>query len=226
MKMNKNILLLIILIVSSFSAYGQGEKKNNQSIEAMESKINVEYRNRINSGGSGVYSSTIFEDIPDMMSWGIGYAYNKTYPLTIQANYQVSYFSCGLDLGVGFNKNPQYETPSKTLKTNFQATLSPGVFLKYVSINFGVGCAFATTKTNVITITDVSSENISTSASVSYSTTTVTGRLLLKPSITGYIPVDDDEHYITISAGYNFAPNYKAINGFVFGLGFQFPLDY
>lgn len=222
--MNKFIVkcLAIPLMVSSLNVYGQ----HNKTIKDMESTIDKEYRNRKANIGTGRYSSNIFEDIPDMMSWGIGYAYNKTYPLTIQTNYQVSYFSCGLDLGIGFNKNPQYDTPSKTLKTNFQATLSPGVYLKYVSVNFGVGCAFATTETNVISITDVSARNSSSSASVSYSTTTITGRLLLKPSITGYIPVDDDDHFITVSAGYNYAPNFKAINGFVFGVGFQFPLDY
>lgn len=222
--MNKliRILLAIFFMVSSLAMYGQ----DNPTIKDMESQIEKEYRNRIGNASNGGYPTNMFEDIPDMMSWGIGYSYNKTYPITLQANYQVSYFSCGLDLGIGFNKNPQYNTPSKTLKTNFQATLSPGVYLKYVSVNFGVGCAFATTETNVITITDVSSGNSSASASVSYSATTITGRLLLKPSITGYIPVDDDDHFITVSVGYNYAPNFKAINGFAFGVGFQFPLDY
>lgn len=220
-KLNK-IFLVISFMVSSLIVYGQ----DNPTIKDMESKVEKEYRNRINNADTGGYSSNIFEDIPDMMSWGIGYSYNKTYPLTLQANYQVSYFSCGLDLGVGFNKNPQYDTSTKTLKTNFQATLSPGVYLKYVSVNFGVGCALASKETSVISNTNVSAGNSSASASVSYSTTTVTGRLLLKPSITGYIPVDGDDHFITLSAGYNFAPNFKAINCFVFGVGFQFPLDY
>lgn len=216
-KLNK-IFLVISFMVSSLIVYGQ----DNLTIKDMESKVEKEYP----WVPTPVPTSNIFEDIPDMMSWGIGYSYNKTYPLTLRANYQVSYFSCGLDLGVGFNKNPQYDTSTKTLKTNFQATLSPGVYLKYVSVNFGVGCALASTETSVISITNVSVGNSSASAGVSYSTTTVTGRLLLKPSITGYIPVDDDDHFITLSAGYNFAPNFKAINGFVFGVGFQFPLDY
>ena len=210
--------ILIMLCCFSFTTFAQ----TNLTVKEMENKAKEEHRQRItNSGG---YSYTIWDDIPEMQSLGIGYSYNKIYPLTLQVNYQVSYFSCGLDFGIGFNKNPQYDTPTKTLKTNFQATLSPGVYLKYVSVNFGVGCAFATTETNVLTITDVSAGNSSASASVSYSTTTVTGRLLLKPSITGYIPVDDD-HFITISAGYNFAPNFKVINGFVLGVGFQFPID-
>lgn len=223
--MKSKYYILIMLFCTSFSTLAQ----SNLTLKEMENKAKEEQRQR-RLQTSGDYSYTIWDDIPDMKSWGIVYSYNKTYPLTLQLNYQVSYLSCALDLGVGFNKNPQYVTQNKTLKTNFQAMLSPGVYFKYVSINFGVGCAFASTnKSDYISITDVSDGNgsvsTSSSSSISYSTSSVTGRLLLKPSLTGYIPIDDEYHFITVSVGYDFAPNFKAINGFTFGAGFQLPLD-
>lgn len=221
MSMKHYILSLLFCI--SINAFAQ----TNLTVKEMENKAKEEHRQRI--AQSGGYSYTIWDDIPEMQSWGIGYSYNKTYPLTLYANYQVSYFTCALDLGVGFAKNPQFDTPNKTLKTNFQATLSPGVFLKYVSANFGIGAAFAETESQMVssvtdkTTTDAS--NASASVDISTKTSTVTARLLLKPSLTGYIPVDDDDHFITVSVGYNFAPNFKDINGFVFGVGFQIPID-
>lgn len=214
----KQYILIILLCISS-NAFAQ----QNLSLEEMENKAKQEHRQRI--ARSGGYSYTIWDEIPDMQSWGVGYSYNETYPLTLQANYQVSYFSCALDLGFGFANNPQYETPNKTLKTNFQATLSPGVYLKYVSVNFGVGAVFAQTESNHSALVTDKTTGTASSVNISTSESTTTARLLLKPSLTGYIPVDDDDHFITVSVGYNFAPNFKDINGFVFGVGFQFPID-
>ena len=182
------------------------------------------------------YSYTIWDDIPDMQSWGVGYMYNGTYPLTLQANYQISYFSCLLDMGIGFDKEPQYISQTKTLKTNFYLGVAPGVYFKYVSVNCGFGFILCQKKefTSINIGTADSSVSVNgevvgeSSTAISYESwsSVPAFRFLLKPSITGYIPVDDDDHFLTVSVGYNYAPAFKAVNGWSFGVGFQFPLDY
>ena len=64
--------------------------------------------------------------------------------------------------------------------------------------------------------------NITTGGSISTSATKC--NFILKPSITGYIPISDEDFYITINAGYNYIPKLKELNGWSFGIGFQWTI--
>ena len=111
-------------------------------------------------------------------------------------------------------------------------SVSPGLYLKYISISCGVGLLFDS-RDETTSYSSSSSDNFengpvsgSTSVEVSSSTSmTTTGvSLFVKPCLTGYIPISNGDWYITLSAGYNICPKFKDLNGLTFGAGFQVEL--
>ena len=92
-------------------------------------------------------------------------------------------------------------------------TISPGFYCRFLSINCGVGvmsCSYMQTTTWG---DDTIGGSFSISGDKFY--------FILKPSITGYIPISYEEFYITINAGYNYIPKLRELNGWSFGVGFQ-----
>lgn len=96
--------------------------------------------------------------------------------------------------------------------------VSPGLYIKYLSINYGLGYLF-----NVhylyhpsLTTNDVPQKDGNKSA--------IGGNFCHKPSITGYIPINDGDYYITINIGYIFLPRFKNLEGLSCGIGFQWTL--
>lgn len=212
----KKIILTLIVILSAIST-------NAQKVEELEGRLVPE---------PSCFEKIIdfFEyDIPYVFepywdeTWGLGYTYSKFFPIEISANItRWEYFSLGL--GVGINIDDQ-KYQIKNYNPRYYMMISPGVYLRFISINCGIGILSSDYK---MTISDTinwgeNNGNSSIDGTIhnEISITTSDCHFIVKPSITGYIPICDEEYYITINAGYNYMPKFKELNGWSFGVGFQ-----
>ena len=173
---------------------------------------------------------------PDDQTWGLGYSYSQTFPLSLSLNYNTSY-CLSVSTEYGFNLDGKKYTTEYTLDGKKYTikeynpsgywVVSPGFYCRFLSINCGVGFMtsnYSETQTNTENFSG-ESEDGSTSVEGSISTTTSISvtkfDFMLKPSITGYIPIGGEDYYITVNAGYNYIPKFKELNGWSFGVGFQ-----
>lgn len=153
---------------------------------------------------------------PEDDTWGLGYGYTQHFPLALSANYTHSCISIATEFGFNLDSKKYVEyNPSAYF------VVSPGLYLRFLSINCGAGVmASDYTKTTY-------EEHTENFGGITQTTTTSTSisqtkyHFMLKPSITGYIPISDEDYYITINAGYNYIPKFKELNGWSFGIGFQ-----
>lgn len=161
---------------------------------------------------------------PEDETWGFGYSYSQTFPLSLSLNYTYSYLFIATELG--FNMDGKKYTTKEYNPFGYWV-ISPGFYCRFLSINCGVGFMasnYIKTQTNTEDFTE-ESEDGSTSVDGSISITTEYSEtkfnFMLKPSITGYIPISDEDFYITINAGYNYISRFKELNGWSFGIGLQ-----
>lgn len=178
------------------------------------------------------WNDFIYTFTPKDQTWGVGYSYSQHFPCGLSVNYTYSCLSVVAELGVnldGEKYTANLYNPSGYL------TISPGFYCRFLSINCGVGIvasSYMKTKTwrdsyseefggegEDDSVSVGGSVNITTSGSISTSATKC--NFILKPSITGYIPISGEDYYITINAGYNYIPKFKELNGWSFGIGFQ-----
>lgn len=165
-------------------------------------------------------------------TWGIGYNYSESFPLALSLNYTYHCLSVGVEIGA--NLNGKKYTTNQYDPLGY-LTISPGLYCRYLSMNCGIGFLISN-YTKIETWGNSYTEEFSggnNDSSVSYngsSTTIISGststetnkyHLIIKPSITGYIPISDEYYYITINVGYNYLPKFKELNGWSFGVGFQ-----
>lgn len=96
-----------------------------------------------------------------------------------------------------------------------QLTLSPGINLKYFSIECGLGVFIceniAVTEYKIATTGKEQYQGIKKSKSY----------FTARPTISGYIPVSKNHDCLSVSLGYNFVSGAEPLNGFVVGLGFS-----
>lgn len=170
---------------------------------------------------------------------GLGFHFNR------------SYFKCGFDVTIG--SPAQYGTsdywpkgyrslyhyhdiPSdyqKGLTTNIyllshegltwefvsptcvKMAASPGLNFKYFSLECGLGVSLCKHLVLVARAAD----------SVDYEANqSIKPYFMIRPTVTGYIPVDRESKFISISLGYNFVPALKQTNCFVAALGINFEI--
>lgn len=168
---------------------------------------------------------------PEDETWGISSSYSKQFPITIAANRTWSVFSLGCEIGVDL-KGDRYINEQYNPVCYFN--ISPGAYFKYISINCGIGSLLSSyEKVSTLIKGDSYTDSfegesddgcISVNGSVTIITISQTKTkwdFVFKPSITGYIPICDEYYYITINAGYNYIPKFKELNGWSFGIGFQ-----
>lgn len=172
---------------------------------------------------------------PEDQTWGLGYSYSQTFPLSLSLNLTSYCFSLATEFGFnldGKKYSTKYNLDDKKYTTKEYNpsgywVISPGFYCRFLSINCGVGFMtsnYSETQTNTENFSGESEDgstsvNGSISITTGYSTTKV--NFMLKPSITGYIPISGEDYYITINAGYNYIPKFKELNGWSFGIGFQ-----
>ncbi len=104
-----------------------------------------------------------------------------------------------------------FSIESEYVNPMFQISVNPGLNLKYVAIECGLGVFICEN----MKLTD----HITSNYYDQYEGTKTTKcYFYARPTIVGYIPVSDN--MISLSIGYNICPNAKPLNGLVFGIGF------
>lgn len=228
-----NMKKLLILCAILFST----NILNAQTIHELESRYTPPTSN---SGYTRTYHRSGWDDFvdaftPEDQTWGLGYSYSQTFPLSLSLNLTSYCFSLATEFGFnldGKKYSTKYNLDDKKYTTKEYNPsgywiISPGFYCRFLSINCGVGFMtsnYSETQTNTENFSGESEDgstsvNGSISITTGYSTTKV--KFMLKPSITGYIPISGEDYYITISAGYNYIPKFKELNGWSFGIGFQ-----
>lgn len=97
-------------------------------------------------------------------------------------------------------------TETEYIRPKMQFTATPGCFLKYISLECGLGIMMAK---RVEVRSGGGGTWIGDEESVNY--------FLVRPTITGYVT-----KWLSVSVGYNICPEAKPFNSFIFGLGFCF----
>lgn len=102
---------------------------------------------------------------------------------------------------------------SEYINPIIQLTLSPGINLKYFSIECGLGAFIC--ENIAVTEYKITTEGKGHFQGIKKNKSYFTAR----PTISGYIPVSKNHDCLSISLGYNFVSGAEPLNGFVVGLG-------
>lgn len=144
--------------------------------------------------------------------------YSKNFPLNVGAAASFSYFNIGLEYGQNFDKKPiitKQHTNFASSQINgkyFYLMASPGVFLRFATISYGLGATM--TKYNYESVYDSYSENKTF--------------FTMKPKVAFNLPLPvdfksrDEKCYFCPYVGYLFAPKFSKINSLEFGIGLRF----
>lgn len=151
---------------------------------------------------------------PAEATTGHGLSYSPRFPLTLISNRTAYWVSIGTELGFNLDRKKYTESQFNPF---VYGMISPGVCCKFLSINCGIGLIYGkvektTTHSGSLNGTDFSTEIV---------TDELRFPLIIKPSITGLIPISEEVLYLTINAGYNHVPKFDALNGWAFGIGLQ-----
>ena len=165
----------------------------------------------------------------DFESIGLSYSYSKYFPLAIGVTYTNNHFSFGSELGFNLDKKELYPSDVETVSSLKYLAFIPGFYCKFFSINCAIGgLSYNYEKSStLISGNEAYGNSGSSSTSVTASETTKEPKacFLLKPSITGHIPIRDEERFITLNVGYLYIPKFKELNGLTLGVGFQFVVE-
>ena len=162
-----------------------------------------------------------FSDLVDEHSIEVSYGYSSHYPLNIAVSTNFSYFNIGVEYGQNFASDPlssvnhtnfaKSEIPGKY----FYLLATPGVYLRYASIDCGLGCVF----------TKYKYESVYTSYEEKKNT------FMMKPKVTFHIPIPfgvshrDERLYISPHVGYQYVPKYGKLNCWEVGIGVRFRFE-
>lgn len=113
------------------------------------------------------------------------------------------------------NSSRLWYVQSEYINPITQLTLSPGINLKYFSIECGLGVYIceniAVTEYKIATTGKEQYQGFKKSKSY----------FTARPTVSGYIPVSKNHDCLSVSLGYNFVSGAEPLNGFVVGLGFS-----
>lgn len=196
---------------------------------------------------SGKVHTSLSDIMSDVQTFGATYNYSKENPLGISLNWGLGeyYVMLSLDYGMNFDKDNyfthdlnmtdvmNYTRTVTKYDSKFYLTLSPQFYLKYFSVGCGFGVMYLskdeykyrTSSASTSSSTSSSSYSSSNVESLSETNSTDAVRFMIRPTVKGFIPISD-EWYITVSAAYNYTFGYKEKNGFDFGIGAQFNIDW
>lgn len=148
------------------------------------------------------------------------YGYSKNFPLNVGLNASFSYFNIGVEYGQNFDKTPILEKQHTNFAKSqldgryFYVMASPGVFLRYATISYGLGATF--TNYNYESIYEVGN----------YNEKKVFFTMKPRVSFNLPLPVDfksrDEKLYLCPYVGYLFAPKLSKVNNIEFGVGLRF----
>ena len=149
------------------------------------------------------------------------YGYSKNFPLNVGLAANFSYFNIGLEYGQNFDKEPiitKQHTNFASSQINgkyFYLMASPGVFLRFATISYGLGATM--TRYNYESVYDSSSENKTF--------------FTMKPKVAFNLPLPVDfkargeKCYLCPYVGYLFVPKFSKLNSLEFGIGLRFRFE-
>lgn len=179
-----------------------------------------------------------FSDLEDTSMLGFSINYDQNFPIGASIIGQYGWFMCSSDFG--FNLGSKKYVTEKMNITNIMnysctrteyepkmyLTITPAVFLKYISVGCGVGLAWLDGNE------ETSSRESTFGSNGSFRTTkvgpTVTEvaaiKFMLRPQIKGYIPLTSSCN-MSLGVGYDFIPKMKDLNGYHVSIGFHFDFE-
>lgn len=154
------------------------------------------------------------------------YGYSSNFPLNIGVSTNFSYFNIGVDYGMNFSekqidfqKHANYATSTLERGRCWYLMATPGVYLRWASIDCGLGNVFAKYNYNY--------ESVYTSTSNSEKRY----YFIMKPKLTFHIPIPlnfssrTEKLYISPHVGYMFVPKCSDLNCWEFGIGVRFRFE-
>lgn len=179
-----------------------------------------------------------FSDLEDMSTLGFTLNYDQHFQAGASIIGQSGMFICSLDFGFNVDSKKYYSDVMdmtdimnyKRTETEYSpmmfATVTPGLFFKYVSVGCGVGVAILNSEEMV----SQCSYSVDEQGNVFYSyggqstsQNTVT-KLMIRPQLRGFIPLGRSCK-MSIGIGYDILPKAKELNGYNASLGFHFNFD-
>ena len=156
----------------------------------------------------------------------VSYGYSSNFPLNIGITTNFSYFNIGVDYGMNFSeellasqKHTNFATSTLERDKYWYLMATPGVFLRYASIDCGLGNVFAKYNYNY--------ESVYTSSSNSEKK----NYFIMKPKLTLHIPIPLDfssrteKLYISPHVGYLYVPKCSTLNCWEVGIGVRFRFE-
>lgn len=179
-----------------------------------------------------------FSDLEDTSMLGFSINHDQHFPVGASIIGQSGWFMCSLDFGINLDsKKYLIEKMDITNIMNYNSTrteydpkmflsLTPAVFLKYISVGCGIGFVWLDGKEETserkTTFNDDGSYSGYTGGSTSTDAATV--ELMLRPQLRGYIPLSRSSN-MSIGIGYDIIPKLKDLNGYNVSIGFHFDFD-
>ena len=150
----------------------------------------------------------------------VSYGYSSNFPLNIGVSANFSYFNIGVDYGMNFSekqldfrKHTNFATSSLQREKYWYLMATPGVYLRWASIDYGLGNVFAKYNYNY--------ESVYTSSS----NREKKNYFAMKPKVTFHIPIPLDfssrteKLYISPHVGYMYVPKCSTLNCWEVGIG-------
>ena len=172
----------------------------------------------------------------DDESIGLMYNYGPHFPLGLSVIYSIPWFSVSVDFGLSdkhgdveykimkMNDIMNYEEVVTKVSPNFFLTITPSVNLKYVTIGCGAGVLSLSGKEQHEKHTFIYTDQNYSSANLKYEDNIENVKFMLRPSVKGFIPLND-ELSLSLGIGYDWVFGYKKQNGLNFGVGIQYVMD-
>ncbi len=167
-----------------------------------------------------------FSDLVDEHSLEVSYGYSSRFPMNIGISTNFSYFNIGVEYGMNFSdeqidfkKHTNYATSSLERGKYWYLMATPGVYLRYASVDCGLGNVFAKYNYNY--------ESVYTSSTTSEKK----NYFIMKPKVTFHIPIPfgvsprEEVLYISPHVGYQYVPKCSALNCWEVGIGVRFRFE-
>ena len=184
------------------------------------------YKERVDPNTGKTKVEVDFSDLVEEHSLEVSYGYSSNFPLNIGISTNFSYFNIGVEYGmnfsneqIGFKKHTNYATSTLERGKYWYLMATPGVYLRYASIDCGLGNVFAKYNYNY--------ESVYTSSSSSERK----NYFIMKPKVTFHIPIPfgvsprDEVLYISPHIGYQYIPKCSTLNCWEVGIGIRFRFE-
>ena len=167
-----------------------------------------------------------FSDLVEEHSIEISYGYSSRFPMNIGISTNFSYFNIGIEYGMNFSdeqidfkKHTNFATSTLERGKYWYLMATPGVYLRYASIDCGLGNVFAKYNNNYVSVYT----STSNSEKKNY--------FIMKPKVTFHIPIPfgvssrEEVLYISPHVGYQYVPKCSALNCWEVGIGVRFRFE-